>query len=95
MDKRILKRNDTGKAVRALARLLVERGHLKEPSNIFDRTLMHAVEEFQARHVDERGCPLVVDGIVGPMTWWALEHPDNTDILSQPVADPLTRMPPV
>ena len=60
MEKRTLKRNDTGEAVRALARLLVERGHLKEPSNIFDLTLKHAVEEFQARHVDERGHPLVV-----------------------------------
>jgi len=95
MAKRTFKKNDTGEAVRELTQILVERGHLKEPSNIFDLTLKHAVEEFQARHVDERGRPLVVDGIVGPMTWWALEHPDNTNILSQPVADPLTQMPPV
>jgi hypothetical protein len=95
IDKKTLKINHTGEAVRALSRLLVERGHLKEPSNIFDRTLKHAVEEFQARHVDERGRPLVVDGIVGPMTWWALKHPDNANVLRQPVADPLTRMPPM
>lgn len=38
----------------------------------FDRTLAAQVELFQARSIDSLGCPLKVDGIVGPMTWAGL-----------------------
>lgn len=40
----------------------------------FTREVKVAVMDFQARHLDPRGLPLVVDGIVGPLTWWALEQ---------------------
>lgn len=38
----------------------------------FGPETFEAVELFQARSVDHRGLPLVVDGRVGPMTWAAL-----------------------
>jgi CHAP domain/Putative peptidoglycan binding domain len=39
---------------------------------IFGAETSEAVELFQARRADHRGVPLVVDGIVGAMTWAAL-----------------------
>jgi len=33
------------------------------------------VKAFQAQAVGQRGRRLVVDGIVGPLTAWALAHP--------------------
>lgn len=89
-----LKRHATGREVERLTQILVQRGYLETVSADFDLSVKHAVEEFQSRHVDERGRPLAPDGVVGPLTWWALEHPDNSDILRQPVPDPLTQMPP-
>ena len=75
----VLSFSDTGPAVEELARLLVTRNFLAEPEvgSEFNRTLRQAVKDFQARHLDPRGRPLVVDGIVGPLTQWALTHPDN------------------
>jgi hypothetical protein len=49
--------------------LPVARGHLGQATSAFDRRVKAAVEEFQARHVDSCGRPLVVDGKVGPLTW--------------------------
>jgi Putative peptidoglycan binding domain len=74
-----------GEDVRTLTRLLVERGYLTVETTVFDSRVRSAVEEFQARHVDSRGHPLQVDGKVGELTWWALRHADNTEILSTPV----------
>ncbi|KAA3630595.1 MAG: peptidoglycan-binding protein, partial [Proteobacteria bacterium] len=82
--KPVLKLHDQGAFVRELTAALLERGHLDRAQDAFDLTVRRAVEEFQARHVDERGVPLVVDGIVGPLTWWALAHPDNSGVLNQP-----------
>jgi hypothetical protein len=43
------------------------------PENgVFDASTFEAVELFQARSVDSRGLPLLIDGRVGPMTWAAL-----------------------
>lgn len=36
-----------------------------------------AVRDFQARHVDANGHALSEDGICGPMTMWALQHPNG------------------
>jgi len=36
-----------------------------------------AVKLFQAGHAGSDGHPLVVDGDVGPATWWALDHPSG------------------
>ena len=35
------------------------------------------VKLFQAGHAGSSGHPLVVDGVVGPSTWWALQHPSG------------------
>lgn len=77
----IVRRGDSGFDVVALTTALVERGFLSAPQAAFDLEVQRAVRGFQARHVDPRGRPLVVDGIVGPLTWWALEHPDNSELL--------------
>lgn len=93
MSKQVLRMNCEGNAVIDLTTLLKNRGYLAEVKHTFDRYVRMAVKEFQSRHVDERGRSLVVDGIVGPLTWWALENPDNTEILNQPISEALTRMP--
>jgi hypothetical protein len=76
----VLKLNDRGNRVLTLTRLLVDRGYLRKPKAVFDKTVQRAVNDFQARHVDELGRPLVADGVVGPLTWWALRNPDNRDV---------------
>lgn len=70
---------DIGPEVSDLAQLLIQRGFLIGPDVGFEfnRTLRQAVKDFQARHLDPRGRPLAVDGIVGPLTHWALTHPNN------------------
>lgn len=35
-----------------------------------------AIRKFQASHVDIAGRPLKIDGIAGPATQWAIQHPD-------------------
>jgi hypothetical protein len=74
--------------------LLVARGHLARTTSVFDRGVKAAVEEFQARHVDSRGRPLVADGKVGPLTWWALRNPDNSRLLDRPPPQGFIELPP-
>lgn len=93
MGRPILKINSTGDAVKDLTTLLKDRGYLSSVTRTFDSNVRMVVREFQARHVDERGRPLDVDGIVGPLTWWALENPDNRDIFDQPIPEQITKMP--
>jgi hypothetical protein len=89
MSKPEIKLNSKGKAVEELTKALKQRGYLDKISTVFDRTVRAAVIEFQSRHLDERGRPLKVDGIVGPLTWWALENKPS-DVI---VPTPLTKMP--
>lgn len=87
-----LKRGARGAAVRTMTGLLAERGHLDAARPTFDWAVKHAVEEFQARHLDSRGRPLTADGIVGPLTWWALQHPKKPTFEPQwPVGSRLPR----
>lgn len=86
--------NSRGAEVAELTAILVARNYLTVAGNLFDRRVLAAVKEFQARHVDSRGRPLVTDGKVGPLTWWALRNPDNTDVLSRPVDAALFEMAP-
>jgi hypothetical protein len=74
--------------------LLVARGYLDQPTSVFGRRVKAAVEEFQARHVDSRGRPLVVDGKAGPLTWWALRNPDNSRLLDKPPPIGFQELPP-
>lgn len=71
----ILKLNDRGISVTQLTTLLNQYSLLQQISNVFSQSVRRAVEEFQSRNLDSRGRPLVPDGVVGPLTWWALRNP--------------------
>ena len=88
----VLRKGDSGPEVGKLSALLVARGYLPATGTTFDLEVQRAVRGFQARHVDSRARPLVVDGVVGPLTWWALEHPDNSDVFAGPA--PVSSPPP-
>lgn len=47
---------------------------------------------FQASNLDQHGQPLVIDGSVGPLTWWSLTH--AKPVIVTPAAVDFTRMPP-
>lgn len=87
----VLREGSRGTAVLKLTRILKRRGHLESTRHSFNRAVRRAVEEFQARHVDELGRPLVADGVVGPLTWWALEN--EIEVLAPPVGVDFASMP--
>lgn len=71
----LLRYGDTGPEVVQLQRLLANDWSFAVGSNgQFDRPTQLSVRQFQAIHHDQRGGPLVIDGEVGPLTWWALTH---------------------
>lgn len=91
MPRPTLKEGSRGPAVTKLTRLLRKRGHLDFIGETFNRAVRRAVEEFQARHVDERGRPLVSDGVVGPLTWRTLQK--EIEVLAPPVGVRFETMP--
>src|SRR5262245_43172274 len=88
----ILKRGSRGAPVRRLRRLLAKRGLALEAGSRFDLATEQAVRAFQSQNLDQHGQPLVVDGKVGPLTWWSLEHPKPR--IDTPAAVDFTLMPP-
>lgn len=57
---------------------LIENGFTcgDDPTNkVFGPASVAALKDFQASHVYADGHPLVVDGVVGPKTLWALDNP--------------------
>jgi len=64
-----------GDAVRELQRLLRNRGFALAADGFFGALTDGAVRAFQSSHADQLGQPLAVDGMMGPLTWWALTHP--------------------
>ncbi len=65
----VLKRGSTGPAVADLAGKLIQLGyHQGPPTATFDDALARAVKAFQMQNADSVGRPLVVDGVVGPVT---------------------------
>jgi hypothetical protein len=46
-------------------------------TGVFDTDTYKAVRNFQSSHLDKHDRPLVVDGVVGEITWWALQNPRN------------------
>ena len=70
-----LRRNDQGPPVRQLQKLLAQRGYAVDASGVFDTKTWQAVRAFQAQNLDQHGQPLVVDGVVGPLSWWSLRNP--------------------
>jgi len=69
----ILKFGATGSAVRKVTEFLKRLGFISSSKSRFDAEVRKAVKAFQSQNVDPRGRPLSVDGIVGPLTLWALE----------------------
>jgi hypothetical protein len=68
--------------VPGLHQILIEQGFDCGPDPdhvppVFGKSTAEAVRLFQSSHVGSDGHCLVVDGIVGPGTWWALRHPSG------------------
>lgn len=77
---KILRFGDAGQDVATLCAKLVQFDYLPfkmVAHRVFDRVVKRAVLDFQARHLDPTGQPLVSDGVVGSLTWWALDHPKH------------------
>lgn len=74
-----IRQGQAGPEVGALQQQLVEAGYAiaveEAGAQSFGASTLAAVEDFQARHVDAQHNALTVDGVVGPSTAWALEHP--------------------
>jgi hypothetical protein len=70
----MLKKGDTGAEVRELQKLLVENGYPVAIDGGFGTKTRNAVRAFQSQNLDQHGHPLVVDGKVGPLTWWSLRN---------------------
>ena len=75
----ILKLSSAGPEVGQLHQALIEDGYSLEASELTGQTFGHtthaAVADFQTRHVDAEGHRLLADGIVGPKTLQAIQHP--------------------
>ena len=65
-----------GEDVTTLQKMLNSLGYNLKEDGIFGVDTKRAVEDFQNTHGDETGAPLMVDGIVGPRTWWSITHVD-------------------
>lgn len=73
-----LKIGSAGDDVRALQQILrVEGFYRGEIDGIFGPKTEAGLVYFQQTHLDADGTWLVPDGIAGPKTWWALEHPSG------------------
>jgi hypothetical protein len=70
-----IKQGDNGHDVISLQQQLIARGYGADPNGSFDNKTFDMVRVFQAENLDQNGQPLVVDGAVGPITWWSLTHP--------------------
>lgn len=86
--------NSKGPLVTKLTKRLIELGlYIGSPTNVFDTNVRQAVKVFQSHMFDSRGRPLEPDGVVGPLSWWALEAEDATDIFEDMDLDRFRTMP--
>ncbi|MCB1059904.1 MAG: CHAP domain-containing protein [Calditrichaeota bacterium] len=81
-----------GPDVRELQELLCERGYAVAVDGDFGGKTRNAVKAFQSQNLDQLGQPLVVDGKVGPLTWWSLTH--RKPLIETVAAVDYGRMPP-
>jgi hypothetical protein len=88
-----LKKGARGPAVRELQRLLTKRGYPVAVDGDFGLNTQRAVRAFQSQNLDPTGAPLVIDGTVGPLTWWSLTHP-KPDYPPRPGPVDFAKMPP-
>lgn len=70
-----LTKGDAGPEVLELQRLLRSRGYPVPVNEEFTIDTYRAVRAFQSQNLDQHGQPLVVDGRVGPLTWWSVSNP--------------------
>ncbi len=71
----LIKKGSTGASVRDLQAILNELDYVVSETGVFDAATDRAVRDFQGSHLDKHAQPLTVDGVVGQLTWWALENP--------------------
>jgi len=88
----MMKKGDRGPEVAELQRLLVGRDYPVGIDGEYGTRTYQAVRAFQSQNLDQHGTPLVVDGKVGPLTWWSLHNP-KPDLTPPSVVD-YGRMPP-
>lgn len=69
----ILRINDTGAEVAALIEDLIALGFSLQSGSVFTRNVKNALQAFQQANVDRQGRPLDIDGVLGPMTQWAID----------------------
>ena len=87
-----LKKNVKGSAVRELCKNLKKLGYYSGPeTELFDNDVYKAVKAFQMQNVDSAGRPLVVDGIVGPLTLEAINR--RPEGVAPPVIGPVETKP--
>lgn len=76
-----LKYGDSGGDVGAAQQALVESGYLIAQDELaaqrFGVSTTTALRAFQAAHIGPDGHALIDDGTIGPMTSWALDHPNG------------------
>ena len=70
----VLKKGAKGQSVTKLQELLCKAGFNVVIDGEFGRQTQKAVRAFQTENIDKYGWPLVVDGVVGPLSWWSLRH---------------------
>lgn len=70
-----LKKGSTGPDVQTLQNILRELDYDVPVTGVFNTATQKAVKHFQSSHLDKHNTPLVVDGEVGDLTWWALQNP--------------------
>lgn len=69
----VLKKGSTGKYVKIMQQLLVDKGYdPKGVDGIFGNGCLAAVKKYQKENTDLAGKKLVVDGMVGQKTWGSL-----------------------
>jgi len=88
-----LKKGTQRPEVKDLQGLLVKRGYPVCIDGYFGNETYRAVRAFQSQNLDQHGQPLVVDGKVGPLTWWSLTNPKP--VIVTPSAVDFTKMPPL
>jgi len=76
---RLIKTGEANKAiVKALHQKLEERNcGPVDAVGVFGSKTFQSVKLFQSLHRDQDGNPLVIDGKVGALTWWAMFGPDT------------------
>jgi len=83
MAQEVLAIGSSGQDVETLQQILIEQGFecgedTQSDPRVFGPETESAVKFFQASHDGPDGKCLVVDGVAGPATWWALENPSGS-----------------